>query len=88
MNEPTREPFHVCEKCNHTFKELETGDSCKFSQPQVGDILLCGNCGAINQLGLTSLKEMTEEELATLNKDELIDLRWAQKKIRIRQRNN
>lgn len=52
--------------------------------PQFDDILVCGNCGTVNKMGLVDPIVMTQEEINSLHKDEQRDLDFAVRNIRAR----
>lgn len=70
-----------CATCLQPFAQLRQADGHAFSPPRHGDILLCSNCGTVNEVGITGILAMTEESIEALNDQEKSDLRHARKVI-------
>jgi hypothetical protein len=72
---------YSCSGCNKEFAFTKGIDIVNLAPPQVGDILLCADCGVPNIVTLEGTRLMTDEEFKALDKEEAKDLDLAQRSL-------
>lgn len=76
-----------CANCTMQLLEHKAVDM-SDAKPQIGDLLVCGNCGMPNIVTLTGAIIVPDEVMNALTKEERDDLLFAQRAIKRNLRND